>query len=107
VLEQPRLLLLTQLPVGIDARSVLDLVLGHLRANVLAVRRGSGQRHEMRLHAEQARIDRGPLGLTGLRILVDVADLADLLAVTTDDRTAPPLVRVRHLGHGSYLILGI
>jgi hypothetical protein len=42
------------------------------------------------LHAEQAGLDRKPLGLAGVGVRVDLVDRADFLAVTVDGGGAAP-----------------
>src|SRR5206468_3731074 len=79
------LLLGGQLAVGVDLRRVLDLVLGDVDAQLaITARRGAGERHEARLHPEQAGLDRGPLRLAAGAVEVDVVDGADLVAGAVD-----------------------
>jgi len=67
--------------VGLDGRGVLDLlvVVGH--PDAAAGLGGLGDRDKAQLHAEQAGLDRKPLGLAGVGVRVDLVDRADLLAV--------------------------
>jgi hypothetical protein len=81
VRKQALLLLLRQLSVVLDPGRVLDLIFGHLRADVLPTGRCASQRHEVRLGAKQSAGDGRPLGLAGRWVLVDLGDLADLLAI--------------------------
>jgi hypothetical protein len=82
VLIQRRLVLLGELAVGVHVRSVLDLrlLVGH--AQGAAVLAGFLERHERRLGTEEAGVHQRPLGLVGLRVEIDLLDLAELVAIT-------------------------
>src|SRR6478672_1383044 len=105
MLEQLPLVGLGELAIMVDAGSVLDLIPGYLSADILPIRGSARQRHEIRLGAEQAAGHRRPLRLTGTRVFIDLADLADRLAIAADDRPSLPLVCIRHFRHGPVSLL--
>jgi hypothetical protein len=98
------LLVLGELAVGLDAGRVLDLrlLVGHL--DLVAAAIGLRQRDERQLGADHPGLDGHPLGLTGLPIEVDVLDLADLVAVSVDERAAAPALDLFQRGHALLLV---
>jgi hypothetical protein len=97
--EELALLRLAELAVGVDARRVLDVRLLDGHADVLADRARAAQRDEGLLRAEQPGVDEGPFGLAGLLVLVDVVDLADLVAVAIEHGPASEAVGLGQFGH--------
>jgi hypothetical protein len=81
VAVEPGLLLLRELPVGIDLGRVLDGVLVERDADALVANAGVLDRDERALGPEQPRVDERPLGLVRLGVEVDLLDRADLLSI--------------------------
>ena len=101
MLEQPALLGLGQLVVGLDTGRVLDGLLVDRHTHVLAARGRSPQRHKALLGSQQPGVDERPLRLGALPAAVDLVDRADLLAVAIDERAPAKIVRLGELRHGS------
>jgi hypothetical protein len=101
VLEELLLLLLGELAVGLDARGVPDLGLAHRHLDVLAGRLGAVQRNEGVLGPEEAGADQRPFGVAARVVIVDLADLADLLALGVDERSTSVVVGGCDLGHAA------
>ena len=102
VVAVQRLLVERRQVVAGEVRRVLDLRLGHRGPHELGAQRDVAQRHEGQVAADQALLDRAELVGVGLRVDVDVLELADLLAVAVEQILAAPVgeVRVHHArGH--------
>src|ERR1700730_6554908 len=87
------------LPVVVDARGVLDKVLGDSQRDLVTVEPGSGDRREALSGAEHAGGDGNPQRQAGPLIEIDLADLAHLAAFTVDRGTADELLNVLRGGH--------
>jgi hypothetical protein len=91
VAVQLGLVVLRQLAVGLHVGGVFDLVLvvGHLDAVTHGL--GLSEGDEGGLGAEQAGGDRGPLGLAGIVVEVNVGDRAELAAGRVDYHATLPV----------------
>jgi hypothetical protein len=91
VAAEPVLVFGRELLLGIGVGGVLDLglLIGHM--DLLAVRAGPGKGHEAEMRAENAGLDRGPLGPVGLGVEVDLVQRAHLGAIGIDHFHAAPL----------------
>ena len=99
VLVELLLLLLGELGVGLELGSRLHLLLVVRDPDVVTGHRRLLQREQRQASAEQARLDGAERRLSGLAVLVDVIELADLVAVVVDDVGARPALDLFHGGH--------
>src|SRR4051794_35155936 len=91
-------LVVGDLGVGVDPRGVLDLLLAVRHHDVVAAHLGRRQRHEAGPCTEQAGVHGGEGRLATAVVVVEIGDLADLVAVTAVDGAALP-ARVVVFGH--------
>src|SRR4051794_34665463 len=85
------LLLGRDLDAGVDLGSALEVVLGEDDAHVRAARRRAGERDELEVLAEDPGLDGHEGRQVGLRVVVDVVELAELVALLVEDVGAAPL----------------
>src|SRR4029453_3408821 len=99
VAPQLPLLVLRQVPVGVDPRGGPDPLLVVGNNDVIGALEGPSEGDEAGLGAEQAGVDQSPLGLPGPVVQVDGIDGADATAIPIQQDAAPPGTNGLSVGH--------